>query len=580
MLKRHCLLLSALASLLPFMGCGGGGSPAPAAAVVRIAVSPQTTTVPAGGLALFFATVTGSSNHTVTWQVNGAAGGNATVGTIDASGAYTAPPVIPSPATVTVTAVSQADSTKNASASVTVVFTVSPPAATLNITDTVCNSTQQFTALGAGSAALNWTVPAANFGTIDATGLYTAPDAIPDPTNFSVTATSQTNSAVTGSAIVTLQSGGPGINQANQLPTPISLGTTGGNVLDTSGNFCCSGTLGSLVTRGGKNYILSNNHVLARSGLAHAGESIGHPGLVDNACNVGASVATFSQAVTLNHGGTSAADAAIAQIVTGQVDPTGAILGLGPTNCGVAGAAPPASTTGTPTIGMSVAKSGRTTGITCGTIAAVNTAVEVDYDTACGSNSTFTVDYDNQIDILSATFSAPGDSGSLIVDAQTAQPVGLLYAGSPSDTVANPIQAVLSALADPSPPHSLPTFVGGATHTVPVCTGTLGPFGATGQAGAAAERQWPSDEEVVRATNTKNIHAASLMSDRAVIGVGVGAGDVPGEATIVIFVDKKKAHGPIPALLDGIKTKVRMVERFHAFSGSCPSPKPQATSLR
>jgi hypothetical protein len=64
--------------------------------------------------------VQNTSNTAVTWQVNGVTGGNATVGTISSAGLYTAPTVVPSPATVTVTAVSQADPAKSASAQVTV----------------------------------------------------------------------------------------------------------------------------------------------------------------------------------------------------------------------------------------------------------------------------------------------------------------------------------------------------------------------------------------------------------------------------------------------------------------------------
>ena len=59
----------------------------------------------------FIATVSGESNTAVTWQVNGTAGGNSTVGTIDDSGNYTAPATVPSPALVIITAVSQADAT-------------------------------------------------------------------------------------------------------------------------------------------------------------------------------------------------------------------------------------------------------------------------------------------------------------------------------------------------------------------------------------------------------------------------------------------------------------------------------------
>src|SRR5439155_16038186 len=72
--------------------------------------------VGAGGTQQFTATVRNTSNTAVTWQVNGVTGGNATVGTISSSGLYTAPA---SPATVTVTAVSQADTTKRAEAHMT-----------------------------------------------------------------------------------------------------------------------------------------------------------------------------------------------------------------------------------------------------------------------------------------------------------------------------------------------------------------------------------------------------------------------------------------------------------------------------
>ncbi len=90
----------------------------PAAAAVTI--SPQTAFVGAGQVQQFTATVNGESPNTVTWSVNGAAGGNATVGTIDANGNYTAPATATN-ATAMVTATSTADTTKSANASVNVV---------------------------------------------------------------------------------------------------------------------------------------------------------------------------------------------------------------------------------------------------------------------------------------------------------------------------------------------------------------------------------------------------------------------------------------------------------------------------
>ena len=68
----------------------------------------------------FTVAVTNTTNTSVTWKVSGVNGGNATFGTVSSSGLYKAPNNVPSPAKVSVTAISAADTTKSASASVTV----------------------------------------------------------------------------------------------------------------------------------------------------------------------------------------------------------------------------------------------------------------------------------------------------------------------------------------------------------------------------------------------------------------------------------------------------------------------------
>src|SRR5215207_7787550 len=141
---------------------------------------------------------------------------------------------------------------------------------------------------------------------------------------------------------------------ANHQTRNQHLGVSGGNVNDASKAFCCSGTLGALVTDGSTKYILSNNHVLARSDQAVAGDDISQPGLIDNGCRVATVVADFTGAAPLG----SNVDAAIAQLRTGQMDETGFIEDVGV----------PSSTVVNPTIGLSVAKSGRTTGFTTGNI--------------------------------------------------------------------------------------------------------------------------------------------------------------------------------------------------------------------
>jgi hypothetical protein len=86
---------------------------------VTVNVSPSTSTLPTNGTQQFTASVVGSVNQSVTWSVNGIAGGNATVGTISASGLYTAPTTAPGGA-VTVTATSVDDPLQSGSGTLTV----------------------------------------------------------------------------------------------------------------------------------------------------------------------------------------------------------------------------------------------------------------------------------------------------------------------------------------------------------------------------------------------------------------------------------------------------------------------------
>src|SRR5262249_38299319 len=122
-----------------------------------------------------------------------------------------------------------------------------------------------------------------------------------------------------------LRADGGAQHQAAQ-DMPIKLGTSGGNVKDASKAFCCSGTLGGLVARNGAQYLLSNNHVLGRSGAAIEGEDVSQPGLIDSGCRPRTIVADFSDAAPL---GRSNVDAALAQVRAGAVSATGEIIDVG-----------------------------------------------------------------------------------------------------------------------------------------------------------------------------------------------------------------------------------------------------------
>jgi hypothetical protein len=105
-MKKSLLTVLALLLISTLLGCGGSSTPP---APPSVAVSPATANVQEGGTQQFTASVTNTTSTAVTWQVNGVTGGNSTVGTITSSGLYTAPDVIPSPASVTISAVLQAD---------------------------------------------------------------------------------------------------------------------------------------------------------------------------------------------------------------------------------------------------------------------------------------------------------------------------------------------------------------------------------------------------------------------------------------------------------------------------------------
>jgi hypothetical protein len=200
---------------------------------VSVSLSPKTPSVQAGLTQQFTATVLNTSNTAVTWQVNNVTGGNSTVGTINASGLYTAPALVPSGA-VTVKAISVADSTKSDTATVTVTL---PPPIMVTIgptTPTVQTSaTQQFTATvtNTSNTAVTWQVNGvtggdSTHGTINASGLFTAPAAVPSPATVTVTAVSVADGTKSASTTVTITAPGPVTVTVSPLRAAITTGQT------------------------------------------------------------------------------------------------------------------------------------------------------------------------------------------------------------------------------------------------------------------------------------------------------------------------------------------------------------------
>lgn len=243
--------------------------------------------------------------------------------------------------------------------------------------------------------------------------------------------------------------GGGGTSHTAKQTPPIQLGTSGGNVNDIANGFCCSGTLGSLVHIGSTQYILSNSHVFAgdvvsggNGRVSQIGDDVNQPGLVDNSCsasntNIVADVSSLSTLYPPNS--TPNVDCAIAQVRSGMVATDGSILEVGTLSANTVAAF----------VGQAVKKSGRTTGLTRGSISALNATVNVGYEDECAGNS-FTKTFTGQIIVSQrhSSFLDSGDSGSLMVEDVSTNPraVGLLYAGSTNSAVANPIGDVLSHL--------------------------------------------------------------------------------------------------------------------------------------
>ncbi|MGC2477816.1 MAG: hypothetical protein WA485_25990, partial [Candidatus Sulfotelmatobacter sp.] len=179
-----------------------------------VTIVPSSATVPLGDTQQFAATVTGTSNPSVSWLVNNVVGGNATVGTISSAGLYQAPTSLPSSA-VTVTAVSNSNGSTSASAAVTLAGSGTPAISVTSIPPGVTNiytsATQQFnaTVVGETNTAVNWVVNNiaggnSTVGTFDATGLYTASSAVPSPALITITAISQASTSVSGTYPVTI----------------------------------------------------------------------------------------------------------------------------------------------------------------------------------------------------------------------------------------------------------------------------------------------------------------------------------------------------------------------------------------
>jgi hypothetical protein len=172
---------------------------------VSVTVTPSSASVQVASTKQFAATVNNSPDQGVTWT--------ATAGTIDATGLYTAPASVPSPATVTIQARSLADASAVGSA----VVTITPPPAPVSVTISPASAsvrisrTQSFTATvkNTTNRSVKWKVNGitggnSTYGTISSLGTYKAPGSVPVSGTVQVSAVSLADPTKSASSIVTV----------------------------------------------------------------------------------------------------------------------------------------------------------------------------------------------------------------------------------------------------------------------------------------------------------------------------------------------------------------------------------------
>ena len=604
--------------LFALAGCGVGNvaaNPQPGALAVTPGVSALDTNctgcnaIDAHGnplLQLSARTAQGSS-ATVKWSVSGGDPG-AGAGRIDSAGRYTPPTYLTDdrvPVAVT------ASSIANPSLTATALIVLTPGFLQPLTPENVALGPQgSVTLMGrlaqaGGHADIHFALantPGGSAGGAGVLGVPTCQHSGSAFTTCSVTYTAPATVPATGATYVVASAGGskteaeillnsagvnsnPIMHQGPQ-PTLMPLGSSGGNNhdFDARGGTvadCCSGTLGALVQdNSGRQYLLSNNHVLARSDQAAVGDVIVQPGLIDNNCTPNGEgpgampVAALTTWLPLKASQTNA-DAAIAQVASRTLDANGNILELGARQAdGTLAAAPPGiSSTGgkgeAAALQMTVAKSGRTTGLTCGAVSAIDMDVSVDYFRDCAETKPyFTKVFTNQIAVSGDRFSDAGDSGALMVDTANAEPVGMFFAGGTDAAgvvhgIANPAGDVLGELSAQTGNGAAYTFVGGADHGVSCLN--YGDSTLSAAQGAAL-----TDAEIGRGQQALFTARSLVDPSTGVLGVAMGkSSDHAGEAAILVYVNSHLNPAVQPAI-EGVRTVVIPATAEEVAFGTAP----------
>ncbi len=198
----------------------------------------------------------------------------------------------------------------------------------------------------------------------------------------------------------------------------------------TVNGYIFAGTLGAIVVdnASGQHAALTNFHVACVDSTWSVGDRQVQPSRIDTGVPPGDEFGAIVRALLSSH-----VDGAVVSIDSGRSN-SAEIVQIGAVHG-----------TKTATLGAAVRKRGRTTGLTYGSVDGLSATVNVDYGDGIGVKT-----LTDQVSITTDTsqnplFSDHGDSGSVIVDG-SGYVVGLLFAGSGTSTIANPIASVLSEL--------------------------------------------------------------------------------------------------------------------------------------
>jgi len=179
-------------------------------AAVAVTVSPATKTMRGLTTTKFTASVSNNATKTVTWSVNGIAGGNATVGTIGTDGTYSAPAIVP--ASVTVMATSVADTSKSAKAQVTL----------QNPVPVITTATSPINAGTAATITINGT----GFAQTAQVLLGNIPLTVKWQSSSQLTASGTIQAPAGGVSALVVQNPNPGAVTSNVVPVTVQNGGT------------------------------------------------------------------------------------------------------------------------------------------------------------------------------------------------------------------------------------------------------------------------------------------------------------------------------------------------------------------